>query len=148
MKLYCEKRLKSTMIVCKKYLVVIERGVPKIIYFRLYKDKAKDGTYKPVTVNSDIINGLYDLNDEYWLSDVDLKHLVENIRNTYQTLKKHNKQDMVLKTLTEYFFKNSKHPLHLGHGIPIEDGSMVFFYDYSDIIDAKFNAIFINGGLL
>jgi len=148
MDLYCKKQLKSTMVICKRHLVVIEQGLPKIVYFRLYNDKQRDGTYKPVKVREDVIHGLYKLYGDNKVTNNNLNDLVQNIKHTYHTLKKNNTQEDTLLTLTEYFSCKDDTTLHLKHGIIMEDDSIVFFYDYSDTMSGKLHTIFINGGLI
>jgi len=145
--LSCEKQLKTSSIECKKNLVVIERGLAKILYFRLYRDKGHDGRYKHLKANDELMDAIIkNYNNREFLEE-DLKDLVQNVRSTYQTLKKSGQEEKTLMTVEAYLSNKVGFQLFLFKGILMKDGSVVFFYDFSDTMAASLESVFPKGGL-
>ena len=143
--LHCDKNMRSTPITCKKHLVVVERGIAKILYYRLYQEQVGP-TYKQVSANDGIINALIKEQQDNKLLEDDFKDIIKNIKYTYKTLVKTNKQNKTLETLSEQYAANGL-KTNLGYGILMEDDSIVFFSDFSDIISGRLSSIFRKGGL-
>lgn len=148
MKLYSEKQARSLVPRCQKNLVVAKKGIPKIIYYRLYKNVDEITNYKELEANTNIINGLYSVQEDNKLSDEDLTYIIKGIQNAYSALTKSNDENKTLTTLAIEFDMEYENAVNLEYGIVMEDNSIVFFYDYSDIITGRLGLIFYEGGLL
>lgn len=148
MKLYCEKQSRSIIPRCKKNLVVAEKGKAKIVYYRLYKNVDEPIKYKELNTDTNLINGLCTAHEDNALSDEDLSYIIKSIQNSYRELKKSNNENKTLTTLSIKYDIDYKDAVNLEYGILMEDGSIVFFYDYSDIIAGRLDLIFYEGGLL
>ncbi|PHR57264.1 MAG: hypothetical protein COA44_06080 [Arcobacter sp.] len=143
MKLYCDTQFKAAGKTLKKHLVVVERGIPRIIYYKMYFEQKKP-TYKQVSFNEEIIKGLIDMQKDRKISEVDFKDIVVNIKHTYEELKSTNEEGDTLQALTSIYNEMGEE-VHLGNGVLLEDESFAFFYDFSDIIAGKTSAIFPKG---
>lgn len=147
MKLFGVKATSSHTKSCKKHLVVADRGVAKIFYFRLYPDKEGDELYTAVYADDQLIEAINKYFSSTKVAELDLKDIILTLKDTYNALKKDNNEDSTIATLEEYFLHNNNAVYSYFRGILMDDGSYVFFYDFSDRITASVNTIFPKGGL-
>jgi len=140
MKLYCDRDIKTSPPTCRKHLVVIEGGKTKIFYIRLYYDKLSP-TFKDLTAKDNLINAIIKWYGDEIRSEQNLKDIVQNVKNTYKTLKNDGNEAKTLDALSAYYIDECKIRLNFDNGILMHDKSLIFFYDFSDNMRGRLKSI-------
>lgn len=146
MTLFCDRDIKTSPPTCRKHLVVIEAGRAKIFYIRLYHEKL-ELTFKDLTAKGDVINALIKWNGSERRSEQDLKDIIQNVKNTYKTLKNDGNEAKTLHALSVYYMDECKIRLNFENGILMHDNSLILFYDFSDNMMGRLKSI-CKGGML
>lgn len=137
----CEKILNGFISQCKSINVITDT----IVYHRLYPCTRSTHEQKSVIFIDNFMNTIVNKNEP--LNDKELEVLLSLIRKIYTFLQKKGNSGQTLDACTKWLADNKGLDISCTRGILLDDNSIVFFHDYSRIVDAYLKSIIKQGGL-
>ena len=142
----CEKVFNGVTHHCKRFTVVLDSGLEKIVYYRFYKPKGLNMPfYKNVEFTEDFIVGLY--NKENPLTLKEFKSVKKLMNKFYIALQREGRESMCLKTTASSCAAHLDLKINCNRGILLEDQSVIIFDDSSCEQKAYIQSITKRGGL-
>lgn len=137
----CEKVINGFLSQCKSTEVIEET----IVFHRIYPCDRSTHEQKSIVLIDNFAQSI--VNKDEPLNEQELQVLISLIRKIYKFLQKTGDSHKTLNTTTQWLSSNKGVNISCTRGILLDDNSIVFFHDYSRIVDAYLKSIIKQGGL-